>query len=398
MPKAKKEETGEIQRDQNEILHEKIKEMEKSLATIHTFIKHEEKRRRVTFYTSLIFFILLSLSVVLSYFSIRASMEIMTSQEFLSALQAKAVEVTPYISKKFGETMKEYAPVVYDQLKTKVEESLPQISQKISEEYVPQFLDNLKNKSQETLSGTLSETKTVLDNFVDTETDSIAKQVQQKMGDYGLNDDKKFEELKNAIVEELHSSITIVMQDTLEKSLTQCIDQWEKIFSSIEDFKTKPDSERTLYVFNVLRGFVDGLDYMENWRLPDDYKPSTTPTATTTWEVISTGNTQELYDIMRLQEWLDLYTTYMRKTNNWKYKIKDLTKEKWWIKYDLKIRQAVWFRIEQENELYEEYTRRVKSGADMSNMTKETWWTKYDGLIKQTVRAKIEKELSKKKK
>lgn len=225
MPKAKKEETGEIQRDQNEILHEKIKEMEKSLATIHTFIKHEEKRRRVTFYTSLIFFILLSLSVVLSYFSIRASMEIMTSQEFLSALQAKAVEVTPYISKKFGETMKEYAPVVYDQLKTKVEESLPQISQKISEEYVPQFLDNLKNKSQETLSGTLSETKTVLDNFVDTETDSIAKQVQQKMGDYGLNDDKKFEELKNAIVEELHSSITIVMQDTLEKSLTQCIDQ-----------------------------------------------------------------------------------------------------------------------------------------------------------------------------
>jgi len=223
MPRAKKENAELLPEDSNEILFDKIREIEKSMESIKIFIREENKRRRVSFYTSLVFFILLSFSVILSYFSIKASMEIMTSQEFISALQAKAVEITPYVSKRFGETMKEYAPVVYDQLRTKVEESLPQISQKISEEYVPQFLDNLKSKSQDTLSGTLAETKVVLDDFVESETDNIAKQLQLKMKDYGLNDEQKFEELKTLIVDELHSSVTIVMQDTLEKSLNQCV-------------------------------------------------------------------------------------------------------------------------------------------------------------------------------
>lgn len=394
MPRAKKESTENIQEIWNEILFDKIKEIEDSISSIQLFIKQENKRRRISFYTSLIFFILLSFSVILSYFSIKTSMEIMTSQEFLSTLQAKAVEVTPYISKRFGETMKEYAPVVYDQLRTKVEESLPQISQKISDEYVPQFLENIKAKSKDTLSWTLSEIKITLEEFVDTETDVITKQLQEKMKDYGLDDPQKFEELKALIVDELHSSITIVMQDTLANSLNQCVLQWEKIFAWIEDFKNKPDSERTLYIFNVLRWFVDWLDYMQNGRLPDSYKIDTN-VSTNTWEALTDVNTTELYDIMRLQDWLNLYSDYMRKTKNGKYKIKDLTKENWWTKYDLKTRQAVWFRIEQENQLYDEYSKKLKWWYSMTNLTQESWWTKYDTLIRQAVWSKIEKSTKK---
>lgn len=322
-------------KDINEVLLEKLSQMEETLWKIESEISETKRKTTIRFYVTWWIFWLVAIYILWFYVMVKSFIKEVSSEDFVSMVQQKVVEVTPTIATNLWKALQDSAPKIYDQLEWRVQDFIPQVATTITDDVLPKFLDQMKEKSDHYLVEITEWAQVAVDEFLKKNLPEINQWINDTMktlGDNATIDDRQLEEIKNLVVQKLDESVNYYVKDKLWASIEQCVIQTEQIFNSIDEFKWMPEDERSAYAFSMFRGFVDWLEYLKTWKLPNwinDWSINT--------KSFTSGSQEE-----------KLYLEYLLRSENGTAKMPKLTTQNWWKAYPIDVRAKVYARLQAE--------------------------------------------------